>query len=187
MTIKLRAEPKINHCSHKPLSDSFIETRDQRKRNKKTTSIHPSGGVFSRPIGWCLPLTQPETTQHLKLPVIKPIDRSINYLQTVTGSKQQLLDSITVTPEIPKNTLIYKLNHLHLLAEGNKTCSAFIWFTEKQETWNGRAESKYKNVLKSSLPRPRPPHAKNTFSSKTRKSEGEAALLFIFIRLHFVC
>lgn len=59
-----------------------------------------------------------------------------------------------------------------MLSSLNKFSSLWIWLTEKQTTWNGRAGSKYKNVLKLKLLRTRPPHdKKHLLFTKLRKSE----------------
>lgn len=98
-------------------------TRDQRKSNVKTPSILwrrflKSDAAFSRPIRWCLPLARPEASQRLHLPVINnPINPSI---QIFTDCNRQQAAAVRFNhcyTRVTKNTLIYKLNYLHIFTK----------------------------------------------------------------------
>lgn len=110
LTLNLNdSRTEINHCSHKhkQVSDSLLKINSRPKKNQRRR-LESSGenaswraaDVFGHPIRRCLPWTQPETRQHLQLPVVKQPDRLVQLFTDVY--RQQLFDSITVTPEIPK-------------------------------------------------------------------------------------
>lgn len=119
MTTNLRAEP-FTH-SHRPVLNFFIE--DQTKMKRKDAWFlrwsWKSRHVPSCPTRWFLPLAQLQEITHYQK---STTSSTIYNLQQAAGH------SITATP-VTKNTLMYKLNHLHLSVKGNKTLIHFFKLT----------------------------------------------------------
>lgn len=179
LTLNLNdSRTEINHCSHKhkQVSDSFIKDQleTKEKPTKKTWILGRKrflkSGRRLRASNQTMLTLNAARNKTTPAATCRQTTRSIGstIYRRLQAAAVRLNHSYT---RDTKNTLIYKLNHLHRLPKETKHSllnkqSVFIWFTEKHQTWNGRAESKYKNVFKFMLLSPQ--HAKNTSGEKWR-------------------
>lgn len=108
----------------------------KKGRKKKRCLVPPlilkSRCVPSRRIRWFLPLTQLQEITATTRKSTTPL--AIYNLQQAAGH------SITATPDT-KNTLMYKLNHLHLSVKGNRTLILFLFKLTIQCSYDRRRET----------------------------------------------